>query len=55
MNSSNVTPSNRRGNGYNSKSNMLSSKALAYLNSKKTNSILKNYEDAMNSTKFLNT
>ena len=36
-----------------SKTNILSSKALVYLNSKKTNSILKSYEDAINNTKFI--
>jgi hypothetical protein len=36
-----------------SKANILSSKALAYLNSKKTNSILKSYEDAISSNKFV--
>ena len=36
------------------KTNVLSNKALAYLNSKKANSILKSYEEAMNSQKFMN-
>jgi hypothetical protein len=36
-----------------SKANILSSKALAYLNSKKTTSILKSYEDAINNNKFV--
>lgn len=38
----------------NAKANVLSNKALAYLNSKKATSILKSYEDAVNSTKFMN-
>lgn len=38
----------------NSKQHVLSNKALAYLNSKKATSILKNYEDSMNSSKFIN-
>lgn len=32
----------------------MSNKALAYLNSKKANSILKSYEEALNPTKFMN-
>jgi hypothetical protein len=42
---------NNSNNG--SKTNILSSKALAYLNQKKTNSILKSYEDAINNNKFI--
>ena len=58
-NTTNVTPQNRKhasnnGQGNNSRSNILSNKALAYLNSKKATSILKNYEDAINNPKFLN-
>ncbi|CDW76106.1 UNKNOWN [Stylonychia lemnae] len=33
--------------------NMLNNKALAYLNSKKANSILKSYEEAINTNKFI--
>jgi hypothetical protein len=32
---------------------MLNNKALAYLNSKKANSILKSYEEAINTNKFI--
>ena len=58
-NTTNVTPSNRRQsnlgmNASNSKNNILTSKAMAYLNSKKANSFLKNYEEALhNTTKFI--
>ena len=36
-----------------SRTNILSNKALAYLNSKKTNSLLKNYEEALGNPKFM--
>lgn len=46
---------NASGPSSGSRSNILSNKALAYLNSKKANSILKNYEEAIsNNPKFLN-
>ena len=32
---------------------MLSAKALAYLNSKKSNHIIKNYEEAINSSEYM--
>ena len=50
--SNNIVPQGRRNS--NSKQNVLSNKALAYLNNKKATSILKNYEESMNSTKFIN-
>ena len=41
------------GGGSNARGNILSNKALAYLNSKKANSILKSYEEAISTSKYL--
>jgi hypothetical protein len=54
MYGANLQNSKKGSSNTNSKTNVLSNKALAYLNSKKATSILKSYEEAVSSTKFMN-